>query len=75
MSIILKYNYCYVNGNFNHHIKGTAMDAHAAVVYANLKCGYLEVELFNKLPEIFSYDIVESFLRNYFRFLDDVKYR
>ena len=33
---------------------------------------YLEITLFNKLREIFSYDIVEFFLKNYFRFLDDV---
>ena len=50
------------------------MSTHAVVVYANLTCGYLEVKLFNKLPEIFSYEIVEFFLKNYFRFLGDVKY-
>ena len=35
------------------------MGTYAAVVYSNLTCGYLE--LFNKLIEIFSYDIVEFF--------------
>ena len=66
MSIILKYNYFYINGYFIHLIKGTGMSTHAAVLYANLTCGYL--------PELFSYDIVGLFLKNYFRFLDDVKY-
>ena len=49
------------------------MGTHAAVVYANLTCGYLEAQLFMKLPEIYSMEIVQFFLRNYFRFLDDVK--
>ena len=50
------------------------MGTRAVVVYAYLTCGYLEVKLFNKLPEIFSFDIVEFFLKNYVRFLDEVKY-
>ena len=29
------------------------MDTYAAAVYANFLCGYLEVDLFNKLSEIF----------------------
>ena len=74
MSIIVKYNYFYINDNFIHQIKGTAMDTHAAVVYANLTCGFLEVKLFNELPEIFSYYMVELFLKNYFRLSDDVKH-
>ena len=72
MSIILKYNYFYINGNFIHQIKDTAMVTHTAVVYGNLTCAYLEIKLSNKLPEIFSYDIMELFLKNYFRFLDDI---
>ena len=74
MSIIVKYNYFYINDNFIHQIKGTAMDTHAAVVYANLTCEFLEVKLFNELPEIFSYYMVELFLKNYFRLSDDVKH-
>ena len=50
MSIILKYDYFYIDCSFIRQIKGTAMDTHVAVVYANLTCGYLEVKLFNKLP-------------------------
>ena len=70
--IILGHNHFSTNGNFVHQIKGTALGTHAAVIYENLICGYLEITLFNKLREIFSYDIVEFFLKNYFRFLDDV---
>ena len=58
MSIILKYNYFNINSNFNQQVKGTATGTHAAVVQASLTCGYLEVKLFNKLPEIFSYDFL-----------------
>ena len=36
MSTILKHNYFYINDNFIHQIKGTAMGTHAAVVYAIL---------------------------------------
>ena len=45
-----------------------------SVAYENLTSGYLEVKLFHKLLEIFSYNIAELFLKNYFRFLDDMKY-
>ena len=40
------------------------MGSHTAVVHANLTWGYLEVELFKKLTEIFSYDIVQLLLKN-----------
>ena len=39
------------------------MGAHAAVVYVNLKQKPEEVKLFNKLPEIFSCDILDFFLK------------
>ena len=35
---------------------------------------FSDVKLFKKSPETFSYDLVEFFLKNYFRFLGDVKY-
>lgn len=73
MSIILKNNYFYSNNSFIDQIKGTAVGTHTAVAYANLTCGYLEVMLFNKLPEIFSDDTKEFFLKNYFGFLYDMK--
>ena len=64
MSIILKYNYFYINSSFIHHINRKAMGTQATVVYASLTCRYLKVKLFNKLPEIFSYDIAEFFHKN-----------
>ena len=60
----VKYNYFNINSSFIHKINRKAMGTHATVVYANLTCRYLEVKLFNKLPEIFSYDMVEFFLKN-----------
>ena len=65
MLITLKYNNFYINGGFINHIKGTDMGTYAAVVYANLTCGYLEFKSFNKLPEIFSYDMIKFFLKNF----------
>ena len=35
------------------------MGTHAAVVYTNVTCGYLEVELYNKLAETFSYQSID----------------
>lgn len=49
-------------------MKRTAMSTHIAVAYASLTYEYSEVKLFNKLPKIYSYDIVEFFLKNYNRF-------
>ena len=46
---------------------------HAAVVYVNQICGYLEDKLFNTC-EVFSHDMVKFFLENFFRFLVNVKY-
>ena len=49
------------------------MAIHTAVVETNLTGRYLEVKLFSNLSEIFSYETVEFFLKNYFRFLDLLK--
>ena len=64
MSITLNYINFYFNGGFINHIKGTGMGTYTAVLYANFTCGYLEFKLFNKLPEISSYDLVKFFLKN-----------
>ena len=70
----MRYNYFYINGSFVHQINQTAIEKHAAVVYAKLASGCLGVKLFNKLPGIFSFYIVEISQKNHFGFLDDVKY-
>ena len=70
--IILKFNYAYYDKNYYHQIKGTATGTNFAVVGANLVVGYKEVHLFVLLPEIYPQDFVDWFIRNYFRFLDDV---
>ena len=46
-------------------MKVTATGTIAAVANANLSCGHLEVKVFNKLPHVLFYDIVEFFLKNY----------
>ena len=51
------------------------MGTHAAVVFANVTVAFLEVKPFIRLPEIFSRDVVEFFIKNYFRFLDDLNYK
>ena len=63
-----------MNGSFVHQINQTAFEKHAAVVYAKLASGCSGVKLFNKLPWIFSFYIVEISLKNHLRFLGDVKY-
>ena len=53
-------------------IGGTAMGTIFAVVGSNLTVAYLEVKMFALLPQIYPRDFVDCFVRNYFRFLDDV---
>lgn len=72
MSLILKYNYFYINDSFIHQIKGTAMSTYAAIAHTILQVlnyvtgiiiydltGIRGVKLFNKL----TYDIVEFVLQ------------
>ena len=73
--VILHFNYFYINGIYIYQVKGTAMGTPFAFVYANLVVAFIEDSMFNKLPEIYPKDIVESFINNYFRFLDDVFYK
>ena len=72
LNIILKFNYFYINKNFFHQIKGTAMGTISAVVSSNLTVAYFEVKMFALLPQIYPRDFVDYFVRNYFRFLDDI---
>ena len=62
----------YINKNFFHQIKGTAMGTIFAVVVSNLTVAYFEVKMFALLPQIYPRDFVDYFVRNYFRFLDDI---
>ena len=43
-----------------------------AVVGSNLTVTYFEVKMFALLPQIYPRDFVDYFVRNYFRFLDDI---
>ena len=72
LSIILEFNYFYINNYFYHQIKGTAMGTIFAVVGSNLTVAYFEEKMFAILPQIYPKDFVDFFIRNYFRFLDDV---
>ena len=74
LSIILKFNYFYVLKSFFQQIKGTVMETKLAVVGSNLAVPYKKIKIFALLPQIYSQDFVDYFLRNYFRFLDDILY-
>ena len=72
LNIILKSNYFYINKNFFHQIKGMAMGKNFAVVGSNSTVVYFEFKMFALLPQIYLRDFVDYFVRNYFRFLDDI---
>ena len=72
LSIILEFNYFYINGIYIHQIKGTAMGTKFAVVVSNLVVTYKEVKMFALLPQLYPQDFVDVFICNYFRFLDDI---
>ena len=69
---ILKFNYFYINKIIFHQIKGTAMGTIFAFVSSNLTVAYFEGKMFALLPQIYPRDIVDYFVRNYLRFLDDI---
>ena len=71
LSIILKFNYFYIDKTF-HEIKGTAMGIKFAVVGSNLVVVYKEIKLFALSPQIYPQDFVDFLLQNYFRFFDDI---
>ena len=51
-----------------------AMGTIFAVVGRNLTVAYFEVEMFALLPQIYPREFVDYFVRNYFRFLDNIFY-
>ena len=72
LNMVLKFSYFYINKSFFHQIKGTAMGTIFAVLGSNLTVAYFEVKMFALLPRIYPKDFVDYFVRNYFRFLDDI---
>ena len=70
--IILKFNYVHINNTYYHQHKGGAMGAPCMVVVSNLVVAFLEKRMFAILPQVFPLDFVDFFIRNYFRFIDDV---
>ena len=46
-----------------------------AVVGRNIIVAYFEVKMFAMLPQIYPRDFEDFFIRNYFRFLNDVFYK
>ena len=67
LNILLKSKYLYVNKNFFHQIKWIF-----AVVATNLTVAYFEVKMFALLPQTYSRDFIDYYLRKYFRFFDDI---
>ena len=51
------------------------MGASCMVVGSNLVVAYLEVKMFDRLPDVFPQDFVDFFIRNYFWFIDDVAHK
>ena len=75
LKIILSYNYFTINNLYLHQLKGIAMGSPVAVVGSNLVVAFLEMKMFNILPQIYPADFVDFFVRNYFRFLDDLAHK
>ena len=65
LSIILEFNYFYINDYFYHQIKGTAIGTIFAVVGSNLTVAYFEEKMFAILPQIYPKDFVDFFICNY----------
>ena len=72
LKIILTYNFFYFNGDFWKQLCGFAMGTKCAVKCANIVVAFLEEKMFVMLPTIYSKDLAEFFIQNYFRLLDDL---
>ena len=70
LSIILEFNYFYINNYSYHQIKETGMGNIFTVVGSNLTIAYFEEKMFAVLPQIYLKDFADCFICNYFRFLD-----
>ena len=71
LSIILEFNYFYINEIYIHQTKGPAMVTRFAFVGSNLVVAYEEIKMLALLLRLYPQDFVDFFIRNYFRFLDD----
>ena len=72
LPIILEFNCFYINGIYIHQIKRTAVGTKFAAVGSNLVVAYEKVKMFALLPQLYPQGFFDFFIRNYFRFLDDV---
>ena len=64
LNIILKFSYFYINKNFFHQIKRTAMGTIFEIIDSNLTVAYFEVKMFALLAQIYPRDFVDYFVRN-----------
>ena len=65
LSIILKFNYFYINKSFFHQINETAMGTKFAVVGSNLVVVYKEIKFFALSSQVYPQDFVDFLLQNY----------
>ncbi|XP_062610424.1 uncharacterized protein LOC134272191 [Saccostrea cucullata] len=71
LKIVLENNHFHFNNEFYIQIKGTAMGTKVAPSYATLVMGYLEDQLYGKIPELFDVDFANYIKNNWKRYLDD----
>ena len=64
LNIILKFSDFYINKNFFHQIKRTAMGTIFEIIDSNLTVAYFEVKMFALLAQIYPRDFVDYFVRN-----------
>ena len=74
LEIILNHNYFMFDDDFYQQIHGFAMGTKAATCCANLGVAFKEVQMFERLPLLYPYDVAQHIINTYFRFLDDVFY-
>ena len=67
MSLILKYNYFYINDSFIHRIKGTAMSTYAAIAYMIL-------QVLNYVTGIIIYDLTGTELCHRYYYIRSYRY-
>ena len=71
LSFVLKNNNFLFNGDCFHQLKGTAMGTIVAPTYATFVMGYLEINLYKKVGEIFDEE-TQIYIENHWdRILDD----